>query len=349
MDDKHLSDWFNKRKERRKQLNSASLLEGLLSKNIGVLSSSITLLESSRADDRLISKELIKSCLPYSGKSIRIGITGVPGVGKSTFIEAFGKVLLTEGKRLAVLAIDPSSEFSGGSILGDKTRMEELSQMDNVYIRPSPAGKTLGGVAKKTRESILLCEAAGFDIILIETVGVGQSETMVHSMVDFFLLLMISGAGDELQGVKRGIMEMADSIFITKADGDNIMKAKLASREYQNALSLFPPNANGWIPKVSICSSVTGSNISKVWEVIQSYENQTKLNGWFIKKRKNQDKFWFNETVKDLLLLQFFNNETIVKEIEKLEKEIIEGNITSFQAAEDLFTNYLKIQNGTNI
>ena len=172
---------------------------------------------------------------------------------------------------------------------------------------------------------------------------------MVHSMVDFFLLLMISGAGDELQGVKRGIMEMADSIFITKADGDNIMKAKLASREYQNALSLFPPNANGWIPKVSICSSVAGSNISKVWGLIQSYENQTKLNGWFIKKRKNQDKFWFNETVKDLLLLQFFNNETIVKEIEKLEKEITDSNITSFQAAEDLFTKYLKIQNGTNI
>ena len=286
MDDKQLNNWFNKRKDRKKQMNSKSLLEGLLMHNTSVLSTSITLLESSLKEDKIVSKELIKSCLPYSGNSIRIGITGVPGVGKSSFIEALGKILLAEGKRIAVLAIDPSSEISGGSILGDKTRMEELSNMEKVFIRPSPSGKNLGGVAQKTRESILLCEAAGFDVILIETVGVGQSETMVHSMVDFFLLLMLSGAGDELQGIKRGIMEMADSIFITKSDGDNITKAKLASREYQNALHLFPPNPNGWIPKSSTCSSTKGENILKVWTIIKSYENHTKINGWFLKKRQ---------------------------------------------------------------
>jgi LAO/AO transport system kinase len=349
MDEKHLNDWFKKRKERRKQLNSNSLLNGLLLNDISTLSTSITLLESSRTDDQEIAKELIKLCLPYSGKSIRIGITGVPGVGKSTFIESFGKIILKEGKKLAILAIDPSSEFSGGSILGDKTRMEELSQMENVFIRPSPAGKTLGGVAQKTRESILLCETAGFDVILIETVGVGQSETMVHSMVDFFLLLMLSGAGDELQGIKRGIMEMADSIVITKADGDNLQRAKLASREYQNALHLFPPNPNGWIPKSLVCSSISGENISTLNEIINSFVNHTKLNGWFEKKRHSQDKFWFHETLKELILNQFYKNEDICTEIKKIENEITEGTTSSFQAAEELFKNYLKIKNGTNI
>jgi len=349
MDDQHLNDWFNKRKERRQQLNANSLLEGILSKNVATLSSAITLLESSRNDDRFIAKELVNLCLPHAGNSIRIGITGVPGVGKSTFIEAFGKVLLQEGKRIAVLAIDPSSELSGGSILGDKTRMEELSQMENVFIRPSPAGKTLGGVAKKTRESILLCEAAGFDIILIETVGVGQSETMVHSMVDFFLLLMLSGAGDELQGIKRGIMEMADTLVITKADGDNLQKAKLASREYQNALHLFPPNQNEWIPKSLICSATTGDNIGKIAEIIHSFVNHTKVNGWFEKKRNSQDKFWFHETLKEFIFNQFFGNKDVVKEIEEIEIEITEGKISSFQAAEEVFKHYLNNLNGTSI
>ena len=220
--------------------------------------------------------------------------------------------------------------------------MEELSQLENVYIRPSPAGKTLGGVAKKTRESILLCETAGFDIILIETVGVGQSETMVHSMVDFFLLLMLSGAGDELQGIKRGIMEMADAIIITKADGENVIKSKLASREYQNALHLFPPNPNGWIPKSLICSSITGNNIDKVWEIIDSHQNLTKLNGWFDKKRQIQDKYWFNETLKELILNQFYTNELFGIEIEKIEEKINLGEISSFQAAEDLFKKYIQ-------
>lgn len=342
MDDKHLDNWFNKRKERRKQLNANSLLTGLLSRNISELSSAITLLESTRNDDREIAKDLVKLCLPYSGNSIRIGITGVPGVGKSTFIEAFGKILMSFGKRIAVLAIDPTSEQSGGSILGDKTRMEELSLMDNVFIRPSPSGKTLGGVAKKTRESILLCETAGFDVILIETVGVGQSETMVHSMVDFFLLLMLSGAGDELQGIKRGIMEMADTIVITKADGDNLQKAKLAKREYQNALHLFPPNENGWIPQTLICSSLTGDNLDTVWNTVNSFINHTKVNGFFEKNRHNQDKFWFQETLKELLLTHFFSDAKTKKEIENMEQKIVNGTITSFQAAEDVFSKYRK-------
>ncbi len=340
MDEKHLNDWLKKRKQRREETNSTSLKDGLINGNITSLSKSITLLESTRKDDILSASELIKSCISHSGKSIRIGITGVPGAGKSTFIEAFGQELLKKGKKLAVLAIDPSSELSGGSILGDKTRMETLSQLENVYIRPSPAGKTLGGVAKKTRETILLCETAGFDIILIETVGVGQSETIVHSMVDFFLLLMLSGAGDELQGIKRGIMEMADAIVITKADGDNVNKAKLASREYQNALHLFPPNPNKWIPKSLVCSSVTGENIEKISEIIYSHSNLTKINGWFEKNRQIQDKFWFNETLKELIVNQYYSNELFGKEIEIVEEKICNGELTSFQAAEDLFKKF---------
>lgn len=349
MDEKHLNDWFNKRKERKQQLNADSLLQGILAHDIVSLSMSITLLESTRLEDQIISKKLINNCIAHSGNSIRIGITGVPGVGKSTFIEAFGKILLKEGKRLAVLAIDPSSEISGGSILGDKTRMEELSQLENVFIRPSPAGKTLGGVAQKTRESILLCEAAGFDVILIETVGVGQSETMVHSMVDFFLLLMLSGAGDELQGIKRGIMEMADAIAITKADGENLHKAKLACREYQNALHLFPPTSNGWIPTALVCSSETGENISKLYELVNSFMNQTKLNGSFEKNRQKQNTFWFHETLKELIIDQFFRDEEIHSQIDLIETEINEGRISSFQAAEEIFKKYRTNQHGTSI
>ncbi|MBI1837963.1 MAG: methylmalonyl Co-A mutase-associated GTPase MeaB [Flavobacteriia bacterium] len=342
MDEEHLKKWLDKRKERREQFNASDLLREISLFKMSALSTAITLLESTRVDDQKIANELINLAIPYAGKSIRIGITGVPGVGKSTFIESFGKVILAQGKRLAVLAIDPSSEFSGGSILGDKTRMEELSMMNNVFIRPSPAGKTLGGVARKTRESIILCEAAGYDVILIETVGVGQSETMVHSMVDFFLLLMLSGAGDELQGIKRGIMEMADSLVITKADGDNIHKSKLARKEYQNAMHLFPPNPNGWIAKALTCSSLSNDNIKDVWETIVSYENHTKLNNWFDKKRHQQDKFWFHETLKELILNQFFNNEINHNAIHKAEQDVIEGKISSFQAAEKIYQKYIQ-------
>jgi LAO/AO transport system kinase len=337
MDEKHLQDWLNKRKERRKSLTPESLFDGVLKQDVGSLSAAITLLESARKEDQLLANELIKLCLPHSGKSIRVGITGVPGVGKSTFIEQLGKHVLLENKRVAVLAIDPSSEISGGSILGDKTRMEELSMLEHVFIRPSPAGKTLGGVARKTRESILLCEAAGFDLILIETVGVGQSETAVHSMVDFFLLLMLSGAGDELQGIKRGIMEMADALVITKADGDNIDKAQRARNEYKNAMHLFPPNPNGWTPKAMVCSSLENRNIQDVWSTIMSYDNHTKVNGFFQKKRQSQDIYWFQETLKEYVLNDFFQTEGIKKGISELEELILKGKISSFQAAEDIF------------
>ena len=339
MNSEQLNEWLKKKKERRKNLTSDKLFDGILKQSNSSLSASITLLESSLEQDKQIAKELIKKCIPFSGNSIRIGITGVPGVGKSTFIESFGEILLKENKKIAVLAIDPSSDISGGSILGDKTRMETLSQAENVFIRPSPAGKSLGGVAQKTRESIILCEAAGYDIIIIETVGVGQSSTMVHSMVDFFLLLMLSGAGDELQGIKRGIMEMADSIAITKADGENLQKAKLASQEYKNALHLFPANENNWIPKSYICSSYSGLNMEKTWAIINSFRNKTEINGWFQKRRDKQDQFWFYETLKEMVFNDFFNDEYNKKEIEIKVNEITQKRISSIQAAEEIFKN----------
>jgi LAO/AO transport system kinase len=338
----HFDDWLKKRRKRKAELTVDKLLNGIISQNTHMLSSSITLIESTLDLDRTKSEELIKKCLPYAGNSIRIGITGVPGVGKSTFIESFGQLLVKSGKKVAILAIDPSSNTSGGSILGDKTRMEQLSQMKNVFIRPSAAGDTLGGVARKTRESIYLCEAAGFDIVLVETVGVGQSETLVHSMVDFFLLLMLSGAGDELQGIKRGIMEMADTLVITKADGDNVKKANLARREYQNAMHLFPPKKNEWIPKALTCSSLTNNNMELIWETILSFENQTKINGHFQSNRKEQDKFWLRETLNETILRSFYGNEELLEQLKQLDKEVIEGKETSFSAAEKLYLLYRK-------
>jgi len=339
MNSEQLNEWLKKKKERRKNLTSEKLFDGIRKKSNSSLSSSITLLESNLENDKKTAKELIKKCIPFSGNSIRIGITGVPGVGKSTFIESFGEILLKENKKIAVLAIDPSSDISGGSILGDKTRMETLSQAENVFIRPSPAGKSLGGVAQKTRESIILCEAAGYDVIIIETVGVGQSSTMVHSMVDFFLLLMLSGAGDELQGIKRGIMEMADSIAITKADGENLQKAKLASQDYKNALHLFPANDNNWIPKSYVCSSYSGLNMEKTWGIINSFRNKTEINGWFQKRRDKQDQYWFYETLKEMVFNDFFNNEFNKKEIDKKVNEITQKKTSSIQAAEEIFKN----------
>ena len=238
-------------------------MEGIRSGNRTILSQAITLVESQNPDQKQMGQAIVEACLPYSGNSFRIGITGVPGVGKSTFIESMGTLLVEKGKKLAVLAIDPSSERSGGSILGDKTRMQELSSRPEVFIRPSPSAGSLGGVARKTRETIFLFEAAGFDVLFIETVGVGQSETAVHQMVDFFLLLMLAGAGDELQGIKRGIMEMADGMLITKADGDNQDKARLARRQYKNALHLLPPSPSGWITPVEICSALNRSGLEE--------------------------------------------------------------------------------------
>lgn len=340
MDKCNVDKWLKKRQEYLSSLDPSTLFEGIKDGNIRSLSSAITLVESQNDKHRLAANALLQMCLPISGNSIRIGITGVPGVGKSTFIESFGKQLLKNDNKLAVLTIDPSSGISGGSILGDKTRMNELSTMDNVYIRPSAAGSTLGGVERKTRESIILCEAAGFNVILIETVGVGQSETVVKSMVDFFLLLMLSGAGDELQGIKKGIMEMADALVITKADGDNVIKAQLASRQYKNALHLFPPNANEWIPKVFTCSSLTGENIDKVEEVVYSFLNHVKLNDSFTKNRREQDKKWLSETLKDLILSGFFADSDMMLRFKEAERQVEIGEVSSFQAADQLFEYY---------
>lgn len=348
--DQHIADWLKKRKERKAALTVENLFEGILNQDVKSLSSAITLVESTLEQDRIKAQELIKKCLPHTGKSIRIGITGVPGVGKSTFIESFGQELVKAGRKVAILAIDPSSGTTGGSILGDKTRMEVLTQMKEVFIRPTAAGTTLGGVATKTRESIYLCEACGFDTILIETVGVGQSETLVHSMVDFFLLLMLAGAGDELQGIKRGIMELADALVITKADGDNVKKANLARREYQNAMHLFPPKKNGWTPKSLTCSSLTNTNIDQIWETIQSFENHCKINGSFDSNRREQDKYWMQETLNDYILRSFYDNEQLMAYLQEMKEELIKGNESSFTAADKLFEAYRKhIQNNGTI
>ncbi|MFT7613930.1 MAG: LAO/AO transport system kinase [Parvicellaceae bacterium] len=316
----------------KNQQSAADLFEEIKNGNIAALGQAITLLESTKPEHELIASELVDKCLTVSGQSIRIGISGVPGVGKSTFIESFGSLLTSQGKKLAVLAVDPSSKKSGGSILGDKTRMETLAQNANAFIRPTPAGGSLGGVALKTREAIILCEAAGYDVILIETVGVGQSETAVKSMVDFFLLLMLSGAGDELQGIKRGIMEMADALVITKADGDNIHPAKLASRTYKNALHLFPASESGWIPQVLSCSAQEQTGLTEIWELIESFENQLKINGHFEEERKRQAVHWMHEAIMEELRSSFYNSNQAA-EIAQLEEQVQNQTISPKNAA----------------
>ena len=328
--------------KRKKKLSVESLVSGILEGNRVILSQAITLIESKAHHDIETANKIIERCLPYSGNSVRIGITGVPGVGKSTFIETFGKYLTSIGKKICVLAVDPSSELSKGSILGDKTRMEELSVDPNAFIRPSPSGLTLGGVARKTRETIILCEAAGFDTILIETVGVGQSETMVKSMVDFFLLLMLSGAGDELQGIKRGIMEMADALIITKADGDNIHKANAAKALYQSALQLFPNNENGWEPPVDTCSVFLKETIENIWKIISDFEKHTKRNGYFLKNRAEQSVKTFYEWMNDMLKENFYSNPIIDNNLNNMITEIRKGKISPFQAGTDLLQRYQK-------
>ncbi len=327
---------------RKKQPTSKELIEGILNGNINALSRAITLVESTNVSHLERANEVVNASLPHANKSIRIGITGVPGVGKSTFIEAFGKYLTGLGRKVAVLAVDPSSTISHGSILGDKTRMEELVKDKNAYIRPSASGETLGGVARKTRETITLCEACGFDTIIIETVGVGQSETAVQSMVDFFLLLKIAGAGDELQGIKRGIMEMADAIVINKADGDNISKTKLAKVEFGRALHLFPAKKSGWIPTTSTCSSITREGISEVWETINQFVTQTKTNNFFFDKRKDQNQYWMLETINERLKTNFFNHPEIEKLLEENKKAVQNDEISPFAAAQLLLEKYFK-------
>ena len=307
--------------------------EGILQGDRSLLARSITIIESTLDSDRKIAEEILRLILPHTGNSIRIGISGVPGVGKSTFIDQFGLEIINRGNKLAVLAIDPSSAISGGSILGDKTRMEHLSQKKDVFIRPSPSAGTLGGVASKTRESIYLCEAAGFDTIIVETVGVGQSETAVHNMTDFFLLLMLSGAGDELQGIKRGIMEICDGMLITKADGDNKIKAKAAMAEYRAALHLFPPSASNWIPKVLTCSAIEKTGIAEAFEMILSYKNQTSINGYFFERRKNQEIEWVNEIINEELKNSFYSHHQIKMMFPHIKNQLEKKFISHSEAA----------------
>lgn len=332
---------YLKARKKKQNLSAAEYTEQILKGNITILSQAVTLLESQRNEHQVIAQEVIEKCLPYSGNSVRIGITGVPGAGKSTSIDAFGMHLVKEKKKkLAVLAIDPSSERSKGSILGDKTRMEEISREPGVFIRPSPSAGSLGGVARKTRETIILCEAAGYDTIFVETVGVGQSETAVHSMVDFFLLIQLAGTGDELQGIKRGIMEMADGIIVNKADGNNIEKAKLAAAQYRNALHLFPLPSSGWNPKVLTYSGYYKTGISEIWEMIYEYISFTKKNGYFEFRRNSQAKYWMYETIDEQLKNHFYQSCEIKKELAIKEKMILNSQISSFMAAKQMLEMY---------
>jgi LAO/AO transport system kinase len=308
----------------------------ILNNNISYLSRAITLAESNNSKHQAKANQILEQCLPHSNKSVRIGITGVPGVGKSTFIEVFGKYLTCLGKKVAVLAIDPSSSIQKGSILGDKTRMETLVNDENAFIRPSPSGESLGGVARKTRETITLCEAAGFDVIIIETVGVGQSETTVHSMVDFFLLLKLANAGDELQGIKRGIIEMADAIAINKADGLNVSETNLAKTEFVNALHLFPAKESHWIPKVVTCSALDNKGIDEIYKMISEYFTMTKKNGYFYQKRNSQNKNWLLETIDNELKNEFYQNEKVQEAMKKFIKKIENNEINPFQAAKEI-------------
>lgn len=324
----------------RKLLSPDQYVYGIINGNRTVLSQAITLIESSLPLHQEVAQTIISKCLPLSGNSVRIGITGVPGVGKSTFIEAFGKHLTSQGRKIAVLAIDPSSSRSRGSILGDKTRMEELSVDNNAFIRPSPTAGSLGGVARKTRETIILCEAAGFDTILVETVGVGQSEIAVHSMVDFFLLLMLGGAGDELQGIKRGIMEMADAVIINKADGDNLNRVKIAMSELRSALHYFPPTESGWQPVCEACSSITKAGIPKVDEMINEYVAFTKENGYFAKRRLAQSKQIMMTVIDQVLHDHFYHQADIKKLIAKVDAELHQEKISAYVAAQMLLEKY---------
>ncbi len=329
-------------KRKKRTLEADDYIRGIRSGDISILGQAVTLVESSLPADQEIAQRVIEKCLPYAGNSIRVGVTGVPGAGKSTFIEALGTELCKAGKHLAVLAIDPSSERSKGSILGDKTRMNELSTQANAFIRPSPSAGSLGGVARKTRETIVLCEAAGFDTILVETVGVGQSETAAHSMVDYFLLLQVTGTGDELQGIKRGIMEMADGIAINKCDGNNIERARAARVSFKNALMLFPPSASGWTPDTMCCSSIDHSGVMDVWKNIEKYIDFTKKNGYFMHHRTEQAKYWMYETINAALLNGFYQHPQMEELIAKAEQKVLNNELSSFIAAKQLLDAYNK-------
>ncbi|MDO9261282.1 MAG: methylmalonyl Co-A mutase-associated GTPase MeaB [Flavobacteriaceae bacterium] len=310
--------------------------------HITSLSKAISIIESTAEKHQILAQEILEGCLPLSGKSIRIGVTGVPGVGKSTFIEAFGKFLTNNNHKVAVLTIDPSSNLIKGSILGDKTRMVELSTDPNAFIRPTPSGDALGGVAHKTREAIILCEAAGFDIIIIETVGVGQNEIAVHSMVDFFLLLSLAGAGDELQGIKRGIIEMADVFVYNKDEEQNSANIRIAKADLERALHLFPAKENGWNPKVLTCSALYKTGIEAIWGIILAYKNLTQANGFWESKRTQQYEFWFDDALKTNLLNMFHHNKEIKKAISNYKNQLQNQLISPIKASKELIDIFAK-------
>ena len=326
---------------RRWRPSRQGYLEGIRRGERTILAQAITLIESTRAEDSELGQAILEACLPATGNSVRVGITGVPGAGKSSLIEALGLHLTQDRKeRVAVLAVDPSSQISGGSILGDKTRMEALAADEMAFIRPSPSGGSLGGVARRTRETMLLCEAAGFRNIIVETVGVGQSETAVRSMVDFFLLLMLAGAGDELQGFKRGVMEMADLIAINKADGDNLVRAEQARREFENALHFFPPPATGWIPRVVTCSALTRRGVDALWDAVLEQRQLLKDNGWFARIRQQQVRTWMYDIVELELRRRFRGHPAVRDHLTEVEREVLEGRMSSFRAANRLLDLY---------
>lgn len=327
-------------RKQKKRLSSTEYVQGILDFDKVIFSQAITLVESQLPSDQFLAQEVMQAILPHTGGSIRVGITGVPGVGKSTFIEAMGTYLTQQSKRLAVLAVDPSSQLSRGSIMGDKTRMNQLSNNPLAYVRPSPTQSSLGGVARRTREIMLLCEAAGFDIVFIETVGVGQSETVVKGMVDFFLLLMLAGAGDELQGIKKGIMEMADGLVINKADGDNLHPARVARSSYENALHLFPMGASKWSPKVLTSSSMTKEGIPEVWNLIENYVQHTQANNFFQKNRQDQNKAWLHDTIRQYLEFSFYHHPKIQSHLKDLENLVGEGKMPVQKAANQLLEIY---------
>lgn len=342
-----VNPYLSGRPRRKRTFTPSEYVEGILKGDISMLSRAVTLVESTVDEHQSVAQEVIEKCLPYSGKSHRIGITGVPGAGKSTSIDEFGLHIIKEGHRLAVLAIDPSSERTRGSILGDKTRMEKLSTKKEAFIRPSPSAGSLGGVARKTRETIVLCEAAGYDRIFVETVGVGQSETAVHSMVDFFLLIQLAGTGDELQGIKRGIMEMADGIVINKCDGDNVERARLAAAQFRNALHLFPPTPSRWKPEVITYSGYFGYDIDKVWETINRYFEYVERTGYFERKRNEQAKYWMTETINEQLKASFYRFPQIKELLEQKELRILNNEQSSFTAARDVLEFYFEhLRNG---
>lgn len=317
------------------------LWDGIRANDKVRIGKAITLMESTLPDHRELAQALLNDCLPYSGKSLRIGITGVPGVGKSTFINCYAKLLVEKGHQVAILAVDPSSKQTGGSILGDKTRMEDIFADPKVLIRPSPAGETLGGVTARTRESILLCEAAGYDRILVETVGVGQSETSVHGMTDLFLLLMLPGAGDELQGIKRGIMEMADILVVHKSDGSNMEKSAAAMNGYKKALHLFPPTESGWTPRVIAASSMENRGIAEVHELIEQYYLHTVSNGYFAEQRKNQLKEWFQMALEMQFLSYIKEHPELQVQLDEIRRAVAEGKASPSKSAEDFVKRLL--------